>query len=206
MWFFKSRFEKLKREDVVNSIAQLQTEQANLEDKILASAGEINALIERGKKERDHDVKVFLAKKIEALKDERRENIKRATFLMYNIKLLGKLKKAIDDNEFFKTNSKVPLNSLLKDQKGLAVFLNKVLKTRIKAEDVMTSADDVFADVEAAYDPNERIYGVDKSEDQLLAVFEEGNQIALEEGEAQAESNQEEPVEQKAQSDGTGEQ
>lgn len=206
MWFFKSRFEKLKREDVVNSIAQLQTEQANLEDKILASAGEINALIERGKRERDHDVKVFLAKKIEALKEERRENIKRATFLMYNIKLLGKLKKAIDDNEFFKTNSKVPLNSLLKDQKGLAVFLNKVLKTRIKAEDVMTSADDVFADVEAAYDPNERIYGVDKSEDQLLAVFEEGNQIALEEGEAQAESEQEEPVEQTAQSDGTGEQ
>lgn len=206
MWFFKSRFEKLKREDVVNSIAQLQTEQANLEDKILASAGEINALIERGKKERDHDVKVFLAKKIESLKEERRENIKRATFLMYNIKLLGKLKKAIDDNEFFKTNSKVPLNSLLKDQKGLAVFLNKVLKTRIKAEDVMTSADDVFADVEAAYDPNERIYGVDKSEDQLLAVFEEGNQIALEEGEAQAESEQEEPVEQTAQSDGTGEQ
>lgn len=206
MWFFKSRFEKLKREDVVNSIAQLQTEQANLEDKILASAGEINALIERGKRERDHDVKVFLAKKIEALKEERRENIKRATFLMYNIKLLGKLKKAIDDNEFFKTNSKVPLNSLLKDQKGLAVFLNKVLKTRIKAEDVMTSADDVFADVEAAYDPNERIYGVDKSEDQLLAVFEEGNQIALEEGEAQTESVQEEPVEQTAQSDGTGEQ
>lgn len=206
MWFFKSRFEKLKREDVVNSIAQLQTEQANLEDKILASAGEINALIERGKRERDHDVKVFLAKKIESLKEERRENIKRATFLMYNIKLLGKLKKAIDDNEFFKTNSKVPLNSLLKDQKGLAVFLNKVLKTRIKAEDVMTSADDVFADVEAAYDPNERIYGVDKSEDQLLAVFEEGNQIALEEGEAQAESEQEEPVEQTAQSDGTGEQ
>lgn len=91
---------------------------------------------------------------------------------MYNVRLLNKLKTAIDDNQFFKTSSKMSLGGLLSDQKGLAKFLNKALNTRIAAEDVLTAADETFAMVEEAYEKNESIYGVNEADDQLLAMFE----------------------------------
>ena len=42
-----------------------------------------------------------------------------------------------------------------------------------KVEDVLTSADDLFAEVQAAYDVSEPIYGVGKQEEELLSMFEQ---------------------------------
>ena len=113
-------------------------------------------------------------------------------YLMYNIRLLNKLKKAVDDNEFFVKNAKVSLGNLLSDQKGLAKFLNKALNTRIDAESVLTEADETFQEVEASYEKNESIYGMGKDDDALLAVFEteetlEGEEEFADEANASAE-------------------
>ena len=91
---------------------------------------------------------------------------------MYNIQLLNKLKRAIDDNQFFKKNSKMPLAQLLSDQKGLAVFLNKALNTRVEAEQVLTDADETFRNVEESYVMNDEIYGEKNTDNELLAMFE----------------------------------
>lgn len=181
---FKSRYNKLKRADVVDAIVKLQEEEAKLEERIMEASAEIKQLTQKGKEEKDHDVRVFLAKKINRVKEERQDNIKRATFIAYNVKLMNKLKSAIDDKEFFDAKSSVPLNQLLADQKGLARFLNQALGTRVKAEQVLTDADDTFVEIMESYDENERIYGVSDSDDELLAVFETADMLGSADGES----------------------
>ena len=94
-----------------------------------------------------------------------------------NIQLLNKLKRAIDDNQFFAKTSKVSLGNLLGDQKRLAKFLNKALNVRISAEQVLTDADETFKNIEDAYEKNESIYGIQQSDDELLGMFETEEQI-----------------------------
>jgi predicted nucleic acid-binding Zn-ribbon protein len=172
MWPFKSKYDKLTREEVVDSICSLERELSDLETDIMSTQSKIDALMAKGKAEKSNDMRIFIAKKINSIKADRQANIQRATYLMYNIQLLNKLKRAIDDNGFFKNNSKLPLAKLLSDQKGLAVFLNKALNTRVEAENVLTSADEVFRSVEESYLGNDEIYGAKSQDAELLAMFE----------------------------------
>lgn len=172
MWPFKSKYDKLKREDVVDAICKLEREAGMIEESIMTAQNKIDDFTKKGKAETSRDVRLFYAKKINSIKAERAQNIQRATYLMYNIQLLEKLKRAIDDNQFFKNTSKISLGSLLGDQKGLAQFLNKTLNTRINAEQVLTDADETFKEIEETYEPNQAIYGIQEQDDALLAMFE----------------------------------
>ena len=180
MWPFKSKYDKLTREEVVDAICKLEQESKDIEDSLTTKQEQIDALIVKGKAEKSKDVKLFYAKKVNALKLEREQSVRRAMFLMYNIQLLQKLKSAIDDNQFFKNSAKTSLGNLLADQKGLARFLNKTLGIRIAAEDVLTSADETFRAVEDAYETNETIYGKNEQDDALLAMFETEEQVEAE--------------------------
>lgn len=172
MWLFKSKYDKLTREETVDAICKLEKELQNIEDGLVEKQKQIDDLMIKGKKEANREIKLFYAKRINSLKVEREQSVQRAMYLMYNIQLLNKLKSAIDDNQFFKNSSKVSLGNLLADQKGLAKFLNKTLNTRVKSEDVLTSADETFKAVEDAYEKNETIYGMNSQDDALLAMFE----------------------------------
>ncbi len=176
--FKRNKFDKLKREDVVDSILSLEKELGAIEDSIFSSKDKIDQMMARGKAEKDPDMRMFYAKKINTIKSERKTNIQRASYLTYNIQLLEKLKRAIDDNQFFANNSKMPLNQLLADQKQLAVFLNKALNTRVEAENVLTEADETFRTIEESYVENEEIYGVKQADNDLLAVFETDDMLS----------------------------
>lgn len=167
----------MSREEVVDAICKLEQEEKEIEEGLSAKQEQINQLMAKGKAEKEKDVKLFYAKKINSLKLEREQSVQRAMYLMYNTQLLNKLKTAIDDNQFFKNTTKIPLNKLLADQKGLAKFLNKALGTKTKSEDILTSADEVFKEVEESYDKNESIYGMSDQDDALLAMFETEEQI-----------------------------
>ena len=180
MWPFKSKYDKLTREEVVDAICKLEQESASIEEGLLTAQKHIDELTVKGKKEKSKEVKLFYAKKINSLKAEREQSVRRAMYLIYNIQLLQKLKTAIDDNQFFKNTSKVSLGNLLADQKGLAKFLNKTLGVRIAAEDVLTSADETFRAVEDAYEQNDTIYGMNTQDDELLAMFETEEQVDAE--------------------------
>lgn len=180
MWPFKSKYDKLTREEVVDAICKLEQESSEIEENLGTTQKRIDELIKKGKAEKDKDVKLFYAKKVNALKVERSQSVRRAMYLMYNIQLLQKLKTAIDDNQFFKNTSKTSLGNLLADQKGLAKFLNKTLGTRIAAEDVLTSADETFRAVEESYEQNDTIYGMNTQDDELLAMFETEEQVEAE--------------------------
>ncbi len=180
MWwpFRRNKYKRLKREDLVNSICELERQERTIEAEIYQKIKEIDALMEKGKKERNKDLQLLYAKKIANLNEEKQTSMERGMYLLYNIRLMNKLKDAFDSNTFFKTQTKVPLSNLLKDQKGLARFLNKALETRISSEDVLTNADELFNEVRAAYDVSEPIYGVGKTEEDVLLMFEKENQLA----------------------------
>ena len=41
----------------------------------------------------------------------------------------------------------------------------------------MTEADDIFNQVKDSYNPDERIYGINSNDDQLLSMFEESEDL-----------------------------
>ena len=184
MWwpFKRNKFKKLNREDLVNSICELERQERTVEAEVLQKIKEVEALVEKGKKERSKDLQMFYAKKIANLNEEKQASMERGMYLLYNIRLMNRLKDAYDSNTFFKTQTKVPLSDLLADQKGLARFLNKALATRIRSEDVLTSADELFTEVKSAYDISQPIYGVGQSEEDYIMMKEKANQMADEQG------------------------
>ena len=192
MWpFKKDKFKNLKREDVVDAICELEKQEASIEKSIEEMAKQIEALMQKGKMEKTHDLKVFYVKKISHLQEEKAEAINRAVYLLYNTRLLNKLKNAIDDNSFYANTGKISLSNLLADQQGLAKFLNKALNTKVMADDILTNADDTFNEVKELYTENERIYGVNSTDDELLAILEAGETDEKEVVEAQSETKKE---------------
>lgn len=178
MWpFKKNKYKKLKREEVVNAIIELDNRQALLEEEIKNKALEEKDLFNKGKQEKNRQLRLLYAKKIDALKKDQQSLLERSLYLLYNVQLLKKLKDALEDKEFISATSDVSLQELLKDQKNLAKFLNGALQTKIKSEEIMTEADDIFNQVKDSYNPDERIYGINSNDDQLLSMFEESEDL-----------------------------
>lgn len=196
MWwpFKRNKFKNLNRADLVNSICELERQERTIEAEVYQKIKEIDALMDKGKKEKNKDLQLFYAKKISHLQEEKQVSMERGMYLLYNIRLMNKLKDAYDSNTFFKTQTKVPLSELLQDQKRLAKFLNNALETRIASEDVLTSADELFVEVQSAYDVSEPIYGVGQNEDEILTMFEKENQLA---DEQELSQEKEEPIKKK---------
>lgn len=178
---FGNKFKKLKRDEVVTAICELEQQEQSLEAGMISKQAEIDSLMEKGKVEKSRDLKLFYAKKITFLKNEKTDDIQKGMYLMYNISLMRKLKNSIDDNNFIVNVGKLPLNKLLRNQKQLAQFLNKALNTKIKSEDIMTNTDQTFVEVKNLYEPNAEIYGVNKNDDQLLAMFETEESLNMQE-------------------------
>lgn len=176
--FGRNKFKKLKRDDVVDAIIEQTKQQEDLESGILAKSEEVEKLLERGRKEKNRDIKLLCAKKVNSLREEIKRDTKRAAFLLYNVKLLEKLKSAIDDNSFIKNTTKLPLNKLLSDQKALAQFLESSVQNRAEAENTLVEADRLFESYEQAANAEDGpIYSVNKSDDELLAMFEMQDQL-----------------------------
>lgn len=176
MWpFSRNKFKNLKREDVVNAICELEKQEAEIERGIVEKSKQIDMYMQKGRQEKSPELKLFYVKKISHLQEEKKEDINRGMYLLYNSRLMNKLKNAIDDNSFYVNTGKISLNNLLKDQKNLAKFLNKALNTKVLAEDVLTEADDTFNEIKGLYEENDKIYGVNSSDDDILALMETGD-------------------------------
>ena len=185
MWPFKrDKFKNLKREDVVNAIIELEKQESEIEKGILEKTKQIDEYIKKGRAEKSPEIKLFYAKKVAHLQEEKKEDVNRGMYLLYNSRLMNKLKNAIDDNSFYINAGKVSLNNLLSDQKNLAKFLNKALNTKVLAEDVLTEADDTFNEVKSLYEENDKIYGVNSADDDILALMEAGETDGIEVAEA----------------------
>ena len=176
--FGRNKFKKLKREEVVDAIIELTKQQEDLENGVLTKSEEVDKLMERGKKEKNRDIKLLCAKKVTSLREEIKRDTNRAAYLLYNIKLMEKLKAAIDDNQFVNNTTKLPLNKLVGDQKALSAFLQDAIQNRTSAEEALVSADQMFDTYEqSANADTSPIYSANKSDDELLAMFEMQDQL-----------------------------
>ena len=176
--FGRNKFKKLKREEVVDAIIELTKQQEDLENGVLTKSEEVDKLMERGKKEKNRDIKLLCAKKVTSLREEIKRDTNRAAYLLYNIKLMEKLKAAIDDNQFVNNTTKLPLNKLLGDQKALSAFLQDAIQNRTSAEEALVSADQMFDTYEQSGNADTSpIYSANKSDDELLAMFEMQDQL-----------------------------
>ena len=62
MWF-KSKYDKLTREEVVDSICKLEQEEKDIEDGLILKNKQIEELMQKGKAEKSKDIQLFYAKK-----------------------------------------------------------------------------------------------------------------------------------------------
>lgn len=176
MCFRRKKFEKIDREEIVEAICSLEKEEKLIEDEIKVVSEQIKTMIDEGQKLDTTYDKIFLVKKISNENDRRVRLIKRGMFVLYNIKLTNRLKDAIDDNIIVNKVKSLSSFDYLKNQKELAIYLNELLNTKTKTEDILTEADDAFVEVEKMFLENTKIYGItDLSEDKLMAIFETNN-------------------------------
>lgn len=172
MWPFKSKFEKISREDVNDAICKLDAENKAIDEKILSMQQQIEEVTLLAKKEKIREIKLNYIKKISYLKRSRVILAKRSSYILYNIELMERLKQSIDDNQLFTLTQGITLNKLLSDQKGLRKFLLKSLNTKQMAEKKLVEGNEVFDSVDDLYEESEEIYGKSESDDELLAAFE----------------------------------
>ena len=176
MCFRRKKFEKIDREEIVDAICSLEKEEKLIEDEIKVVSEQIKTMIDEGQKLDTTYDKIILVKKISNENDRRVRLIKRGMFVLYNIKLTNRLKDAIDDNIIVNKVKSLSSFDYLKNQKELAIYLNELLNTKTKTEDILTEADDAFVEVEKMFLENTKIYGItDLSEDKLMAIFETNN-------------------------------
>lgn len=179
MCFRRNKFKKLTREDVVDAILKLSNDQKDIQNRIDSNNTEIVELKEKGRAEKNRELRLLYAKRINAMQAENQQFVRRAMFLVHNISMLERLKQAIDDNQFFDKTSAASLGNLLSDQVGLSKFLAETLQKRVASEDVLTGAGEIFDQFDSMYEPNETIYGKNMSDDELLATFEEVDDVEL---------------------------
>ena len=176
MCFRRKKFEKIDREEIVDAICSLEKEEKLIEDEIKVVSEQIKTMIDEGQKLDTTYDKIFLVKKISNENDRRVRLIKRGMFVLYNIKLTNRLKDAIDDNIIVNKVKSLSSFDYLKNQKELAIYLNELLNTKTKTEDILTESDDTIVEVEKMFLENTKIYGItDLSEDKLMAIFETNN-------------------------------
>ncbi len=171
----RRKLNKVTKEQCVDAILELEKQRQVLKDGILIKEQEINELMKKGKAEKSNEIRLMYAKEINYLKNQKIKDAKRAEFLMYDIDQLTKLQVAIEDKNFYVSTGKVPLNKLIADPVALTGFLTSALKNKTLLEDSLVNAEETFAEVESMVDENETIYGANKKDDELLAMFEEAD-------------------------------
>lgn len=170
--FKKNKFEKITKDDINKMRVSIATQEQELNDQLDAKLNAIDALMEKGRTETSQQRKMIYAQKIKFLRQEVDSVMQQIMYSMYNESLIEKLALTVNNNAFF--NSSISMNALLADSKGLALFLNNALGTRLKAEQILTDADDNFKSIEEAYEPNEKIYGMGTEVEDILSSFDAG--------------------------------
>lgn len=181
--FGRSKYDKLKRADVVDAICALEKQQMEMMERYDENKRSIDSLFKKGKAEKDKNMQIFYAKKIGTLQSENAQTGKRLSLLNANISALNSLKNAMDDKEFIENNSKLSLNELLAKPGELSKFVGKVTSKKMKREASIEQSLDIFETAQSDYVENESIYGIDQNTNEILALFEKSDEPALEDEE-----------------------
>ena len=177
----KKTLAKLQKSEVVDQIIELERRQEELVKKIEGSDEAAKEMFNKGKNEKNLQMRTFYAKKVESINREKASNIKRATMLNFQLTQLNRLMNAIDDRDFFYDPHNENVMTLLQDEKQLKAFLAKNRVMEEAAEDKLLNVESAFDDYDAMASDNEAIYGSKQSTDDILAQMEMQAQMEDEE-------------------------
>lgn len=172
--FFKRASDKIKRSDIVDHIITLESQQNEILAQIENNKQEYEKYFVLGKAEKDRNIQMIYAKKIEIIKKENLSASKQMQFIMANTKALYQLKDALDDREFIKNSSTMPLNKLLTNHAELNKLMSKVVGDKRVYEDKLGETLDIFNEFEDL-EENQKIYGASESQSDILAMFDMEN-------------------------------
>ncbi|MEG1509402.1 MAG: hypothetical protein RR454_02985 [Clostridia bacterium] len=170
--FSRKKFDKIKREEVVEAIIGLEKQEEDIIASFDESKKKIGELVAKGKRETDRNMQVAYAKKIESIQRENASASKRWQFVNSNLSAMYALKSAMDDREFIANNSKISLNDMLTNPKELEKFLSKTNVKKMQHEDKLAGSLGVIDTVNESYVENEKVYGVSDNMQNILAMFE----------------------------------
>lgn len=172
MFYLFNRFRKIKREDVTDQIIKYESELSAIEKEVYEFSANIDKLYEKGKKEKNIQVRELIADKIIQSKKSLSGKINRIKFLQYNINVLENLKTAIDDMEFSKERKNNQLNKILRHSKDLNDFLIRSNACRNQLENTLIEANHNFEEFESMRDFNNDIYDFKEEASDVMAQFE----------------------------------
>lgn len=172
--FGLGKFKKIKRNDVVEAVIELRQQQDKMLEDIKDRGKNIEELLAKGMGERDKNMQLFYAKSIINLRKENSFNTRRLQYVMSNISALEQLKYSLDDREFIVSNSKIPLNKMLNNPTELKKFLTKINNVQMAQEEKLAENLSIFDEAQNEYIPNEEIYSSNESVDDIMAIFESG--------------------------------
>lgn len=172
MFYLFNRFRKIKREDVTDQIIKYESELSVIEKEVYEFSANIDKLYEKGKKEKNIQVRELVADKIIQSKKSLSGKINRIKFLQYNINVLENLKTAIDDMEFSKERKNNQLNKILRHSKDLNDFLIRSNACRNQLENTLIEANQTFEEFESMRDFNNDIYDFKEEASDVMAQFE----------------------------------
>ena len=173
--FNRVKLNKIKRGEVVDALVDLNKQQDALLSQREENNRKIESLFSQGKNSRDKQEQLWCAKQINILKKENQSAMTRLMYLSSNISMLNQLKNALDEKDYLKINKNMSLNKLFENPTDLASFMKKLNAQKMLHEDKLAQSLDMFEDVEATYEGNEKIFGESQADNELLAMFEYSN-------------------------------
>ena len=171
--FKRNKFDKITRTEVVDSIIKLEKQQTDIVASVDSNNTEVTELMIKGKAEKDVNMRMFYAKKIENLRRNSDMAARRLQFVATNMSAMYQLKSAMDDREFLNSASNLSLNEMLTKPKELSKFLNSVNSQKMSSEDSLANVLDTFETAESGYIENDSIYGQSDSQQSIMAMFDE---------------------------------
>ena len=172
MLFKRNKFKKISRKEVVDKIIEFENERVDIENDIINNEKEVKELFKKGSLETSEQIKMVYANKIKRLRVDNSRKNKKLKYLNYNINVLEQLKLAIEDNEFAKNKNNDNLNKILGDTKSLTEFLEKVSINKIKMEENLVNANELFDTMNSVNEGFSEIYEDDVDEMEIFAQFE----------------------------------
>lgn len=183
----KDKFRTLTAAELNESVMALENREREQEEEYRQKQDEIDRLMGEGKKTKDRQRQLFIAKKINMLRADMKNIENRIYRLLYNQTLVNQLKGVVADNEFYQINAGINMMELLADQQGLAKFLNESLGRRVKEDEMMTQSDELMQQIMADHPISDVIAAPNAADDSLLAMFEEESVVDMEGGNVETE-------------------
>lgn len=174
--FRRNPLKKLKREEVVQSINELEIRRDELFDELEKKSLEIKELIKDGGRYGNVEKRI-LANKVVVLRRNCSAIERRINFLERRIEVCNEIKNSIDDAHFSIYNKKSKLGKILKNDKVLQNYLETVSISVSLEEEQLAKSMDIISNTKEASVNEEKIYGHSNEVEDVLALMEHESTI-----------------------------